>query len=139
LTIRWCHTSLVDLYAEYRRHQADGVGRHGNGVDEEELLGEAGLADVAAATLEVAIPVADGDMYWRWSRSHGSGRFIDGLPEDRRTEMRAPLRRVRRRPAQLRPAPVRDPVDGAQAGLTAIRHALPDGRRRPRRTAQEVG
>ena len=82
---------LVDLYAEYRRYQADGVGRHGNDVEESDLLAESSLVDVAARTIEVAIPVPDGETYWRWSRSHGSGRFIDGLPEDKRTEMHEQL------------------------------------------------
>ena len=82
---------LVDLYAEYRRFQADGSGRHGNGVVVRDLLGQPGLAEVAATTLEVAFPVPDGDTYWRWSRSHGSGRFIDGLPADKRRAMHARL------------------------------------------------
>ena len=82
---------LVDLYAEYRHFQADGIGRHGNDVDEAELLAQSGLADLGATTLEVAIPVPDGETYWRWSRSHGSGRFIDGLPNDKRAEMHARL------------------------------------------------
>ncbi|MCO8275136.1 hypothetical protein M1L60_31605 [Actinoplanes sp. TRM 88003] len=82
---------LVDLYAEYRRFQADGFGRHGNEVEESELFEQSPLIDVRAETLEVAIPVPDGETYWRWSRSHGSGRFIDGLPDDKRNEMHARL------------------------------------------------
>ena len=83
---------LVDLYAEYRRFHADGSGRHGNDVEESALFAGSGLVDVAATTLEVALAVPDGETYWRWSRSHGSGRFIDGLPSDKRTEMHARLR-----------------------------------------------
>lgn len=82
---------LVDLYAEYRKYHADGFGRHGNDADEAELLEASTLIDPLATTLEVAIPVPDGDTYWRWSRSHGSGRFIDGLPEDKRQEMHSRL------------------------------------------------
>ena len=82
---------LVDLYADYRRFQADGSGRHGNEVEESELFQQSSLMDVTAATLEVALPVPDGETYWRWSRSHGSGRFIDGLPADKRAEMHARL------------------------------------------------
>jgi SAM-dependent methyltransferase len=82
---------MVDLYGEYRRFHADGHGRHGNGVEEGELLAGSGLVGVSAVTLGVAIAVPDGDTYWRWSRSHGSGRFIDGLPADKRDEMRARL------------------------------------------------
>jgi len=78
---------LVDLYAEYRRFQADGGGRHGNDV----LLAELGLAEMSAETLEVAIPVPDGDTYWRWGLSHGAGRFVEGLPPEKRDEMRTRL------------------------------------------------
>jgi SAM-dependent methyltransferase len=82
---------LVDLYAEYRSFQADGLGRHGNDVQESELFAHSDLIEVSATTLEVALPVPDGETYWRWSRSHGSGRFIDGLPDEKRNEMRARL------------------------------------------------
>jgi ubiquinone/menaquinone biosynthesis C-methylase UbiE len=82
---------LVDLYAEYRRFQADGFGRHGNDVEESELFAQSGLIDVSATTLEVALRVPDGETYWRWSRSHGSGRFIDGLPDEKRSEMHTRL------------------------------------------------
>jgi len=82
---------LVDLYAEYRRFHADGSGRHGNGVEESNIFADSDLIEVSATTLEVALPVPDGETYWRWSRSHGSGRFIDGLPDDKRTEMYARL------------------------------------------------
>ena len=82
---------LVDLYTEYRPFQADGFGRQGNDVEESVLLADSDLVDVAATTLEVAIPVIDGDTYWRWNRSHGAGRFIDGLSEQKRGEMRSRL------------------------------------------------
>jgi hypothetical protein len=82
---------LIDLYAEYRRFQADGSGRHGNNVEMSDLFAQSSLTEVAATTLEVALPVSDGETYWRWSRSHGSGRFIDGLPSDKRAEMHAQL------------------------------------------------
>ena len=49
------------------------------------------LTEVAATTLEVELPLPDGETYWRWSRLHGSGRFIDGLPDDKRAEMHARL------------------------------------------------
>lgn len=32
---------LVELYAEYRRFQADGIGRHGNDVEESDLFADA--------------------------------------------------------------------------------------------------
>jgi len=82
---------LVDLHAEYRRFQADGFGRQGNDVEESVLLADSDLVDVSATTLEVAIPVPDGDTYWRWNRSHGAGRFIDGLTAEKQNEMRSRL------------------------------------------------
>jgi SAM-dependent methyltransferase len=77
---------LIDLYAEYR---TSGNARHGNDFDYE--FERFGLSDVRAETLEIAIPVPDGETYWNWSRSHGSGRFIDGLTPYRRAEMHARL------------------------------------------------
>lgn len=82
---------LIDLYAEYRRFHADGFGRLGNDVEESDLFADSDLIEVSATTLEVALPVPDGETYWRWNRSHGSGRFIDGLPDEKRNEMHARL------------------------------------------------
>jgi hypothetical protein len=82
---------LVDLYAKYRRFQADDFGRHRNDVEEGKLFAESDFIEVSATTLEVALAVPDGETYWRWSRSHGSGRFIDDLPDEKRSEMRARL------------------------------------------------
>jgi ubiquinone/menaquinone biosynthesis C-methylase UbiE len=76
---------LDGLFAEYRAYQADGRGRQHNG-DEEELLDEAGFTDVTRRTLEIAIGVPDGETYWNFTRSHGAGTFINGLPVGKRTE-----------------------------------------------------
>jgi SAM-dependent methyltransferase len=77
---------LGDLFAEYRRYQADGSGYQPNDADEEVLLDEAGFADVTRRTLEIAIGVPDGETYWNFTRSHGVGALINGLPDDKRTE-----------------------------------------------------
>jgi SAM-dependent methyltransferase len=77
---------LDDLFAEYRKYQKDGSGRLGNGIEEGEALRAAGFADVTGRTLEVAIPVPDGETYWRFTRSTGMGTFINGLPGGKRTE-----------------------------------------------------
>ncbi|XVU30282.1 class I SAM-dependent methyltransferase [Actinoplanes sp. CA-054009] len=82
---------LIDLYAEYRRFQPDGCGRHGNDVEEADLFAAAALTDVTETPLQVALAVPDGETYWRWSRSHGSGRFIDTLPAPQRAEMHTRL------------------------------------------------
>ena len=29
----------------------------------------------------------DGKTYWNFTRSHGAGTFINGLPDDKRTEL----------------------------------------------------
>jgi hypothetical protein len=55
-------------------------------MEEAAALREAGFIDVAARTLEIAIPVPDGETYWRFTRSHGAGMFINALPDDKRTE-----------------------------------------------------
>jgi ubiquinone/menaquinone biosynthesis C-methylase UbiE len=77
---------LVGLFAEYRSYLAGGSGRHVNDMEEAAALREAGFIDVAARTLEIAIPVPDGETYWRFTRSHGAGMFINALPDDKRTE-----------------------------------------------------
>jgi ubiquinone/menaquinone biosynthesis C-methylase UbiE len=82
---------LVDLYAEYRRFAVHGVGRQSNDVEETDLFASSTMTDVTAAVLEISIPVPDGETYWRWSRSHGSGRFIDALSDEKRAEMHAAL------------------------------------------------
>jgi SAM-dependent methyltransferase len=77
---------LDDLFAEYRKYQADGSGRLGTDVHVGEVLRTVGFSDVTRQTLEVAIPVPDGETYWRFTLSTGMGTFIGGLPGDRRTE-----------------------------------------------------
>jgi ubiquinone/menaquinone biosynthesis C-methylase UbiE len=80
-----------ELVKEYRRFHPDGSGRHGNDDDEEQVVPECGFEDLTATTVEVAIPVADGDTYWRWMASHGAGTFIKGLPPGKRSELHARL------------------------------------------------
>ncbi|WP_158607656.1 class I SAM-dependent methyltransferase [Flexivirga caeni] len=75
---------------DFRRHFADGHGRHagGNYADEEALLLEAGLRDVQGVTVEVRLPVSNGEHYWQWLTSHGAGAFTQGLPGTARSEFR---------------------------------------------------
>jgi SAM-dependent methyltransferase len=82
---------VIGLFAEYRRYQPDGFGPQVNQVEEAAALREAGFTDVAARTLEIAIPLPDGETYWRFTRTHGAGMFINGLPEDKRTEFHGRL------------------------------------------------
>jgi ubiquinone/menaquinone biosynthesis C-methylase UbiE len=82
---------LAGLFAEYRDHQAGGAGLAHNGADEQELLDQAGFTDVTLRTLEIAIGVPDGETYWNFTRSHGVGAFINGLPDDKRAEFRGRL------------------------------------------------
>lgn len=78
---------LDDLFAEYRKYQVSGSGFQPNEADVEELLDAAGFTDVSWQTLEIAIPVPDGETYWRHTRSHGAGALINGLPDDKRAEL----------------------------------------------------
>jgi ubiquinone/menaquinone biosynthesis C-methylase UbiE len=77
---------IGDLFAEYRKYQVAGSGFQHNDADREELLGTAGFTEVTQRTLEIAIPVPDGETYWRFTRSHGAGAVIDGLPDGKRAE-----------------------------------------------------
>lgn len=81
--------SANDLVKEYRRFHPDGSGRHGNDDDETEVVPACGFEDMTATTIEVAIPVPDGETYWRWMASHGAGTLIKGLPRDKRAELHA--------------------------------------------------
>jgi SAM-dependent methyltransferase len=76
---------LNDLLQEYRNYQVTGTGYRPNYA--EVLLDQAGFTDVSWQTLETAIDVPDGETYWRFTKSHGAGAAIDGLPDDRRAEL----------------------------------------------------
>ena len=78
---------LEDLLQEYRRYQIAGTGYRPNGEDPWTLLERASFAEVGRHTLEVAMDVPDGETYWRFTRSHGYGAAIDGLPADKRAEL----------------------------------------------------
>jgi O-methyltransferase/aklanonic acid methyltransferase len=76
-----------DLISEYRQYRVAGAGFRGNDADLDELLDQAGFTGISWQTLDIAIPVADGETYWRFERSHGAGSMIDSLPDDKRTEL----------------------------------------------------
>lgn len=76
---------LDDLFSEYRKFA--GSRYQPSDTDEEELLDTAGFTEVTWQTLEVAIPVPDGETYWRFTRSHGTGAVINALPDDKRNEL----------------------------------------------------
>jgi ubiquinone/menaquinone biosynthesis C-methylase UbiE len=78
---------LNDLVLEYRKYQVTESGLRPNDADEEALLDRAGFTDVSRQTLEIAIEVPDGETYWRFTRSHGVGAAINGLPDDKRAEL----------------------------------------------------
>jgi ubiquinone/menaquinone biosynthesis C-methylase UbiE len=78
---------LNDLVMEYRKHQITGSGLRPYDADEEALLDRAGFTDVSRQTLEIALDVPDGETYWRFTRSHGTGAAINGLPDDKRAEL----------------------------------------------------
>lgn len=79
---------LNDLFNSYRKYRIAGADFQGNDADEEQLLEAAGFTDVSWQTLEIAIPVPDGDTYWRFVNSHGTGAVVNSLPADKRTELR---------------------------------------------------
>jgi O-methyltransferase/aklanonic acid methyltransferase len=80
-----------DLLNSYRQYRVDGAGYQPHDADEERLLEAAGFTDVSWQTLEIALPVADGETYWRFERSHGVGAMIDALPGDKRAELHGRL------------------------------------------------
>jgi ubiquinone/menaquinone biosynthesis C-methylase UbiE len=76
-----------DVINDYRRHRVAGSGFQANDADQEAVLHAAGFTDISRQTLEVAIPVPDGETYWRFARSHGTGAVINSLPDDKRAEL----------------------------------------------------
>jgi SAM-dependent methyltransferase len=76
-----------DLIAEYRRYEISGSGYQPPDEDGDELLAQAGFTDVSWQILQIAVPIPDGETYWRFTRSHGVGARIDGLPDDKRAEL----------------------------------------------------
>lgn len=61
--------------------------RHGNDADEEALLRTRGVQDLTGDSLDIALPVPDGDTHWRWMNSHGAGTFAKRLPDDKRDQL----------------------------------------------------
>jgi ubiquinone/menaquinone biosynthesis C-methylase UbiE len=78
---------LNDLVLEYRKYRVADSDCPPNDADVAELLERAGFTELSRQTLETAIAVPDGETYWRFTRSHGTGAAINGLPDDRRTEL----------------------------------------------------
>jgi SAM-dependent methyltransferase len=76
-----------DLINEYRKYRVAGSGFQPNDADEEGLLATARFTDISWQTLEIAIPVPDGETYWRFAQSHGTGAVINSLTEDKRAEL----------------------------------------------------
>jgi hypothetical protein len=68
------------------------VGATAAGYQREQVVDLARIArhpdhDVSRQTLEIAIPVPDGEIYWRYTASHGAGTVINSLPDDKRAEL----------------------------------------------------
>lgn len=78
---------LIDLVASYRKYQADGSGRHGNDAYELDLLTDAGLTNISATTIQIALDVPNGHTYWQWMNSHGAGTFAKRLPDALREQL----------------------------------------------------
>ena len=81
------------LNAEFRQYIPEGGGRLSRQLDEEQLLTDAGFHDLDYIAVEQRLPVPDADTFWNWQLSHGSRAFIDSLPEPRRQEFEARLRK----------------------------------------------
>ena len=77
---------LGELFAEYRSYQPHGSGRLSPGIDVGQAFIDAGFVGPTATSIEIALPVEDGETYWSFTRSHGAGTFINGLPPQRQQE-----------------------------------------------------
>jgi O-methyltransferase/aklanonic acid methyltransferase len=82
---------LRRLTAEYAQFVPAGSGRMGRDLDGVALLESAGFTEIEVRGIVVDLPVPDGETYWQWGLSHGSLAFYEGLPGDRREELRRRL------------------------------------------------
>jgi len=51
-------------------------------------LAAAGFSDITGGHLHVDLPLRSPESLWRWYLTHGSRKFIEDLPADRRAEFR---------------------------------------------------
>jgi ubiquinone/menaquinone biosynthesis C-methylase UbiE len=117
------------LFAEFGRYLPAGGGM-GRPLDGRALLASAGFTGIGAVAISVDLPVTDGEACWQWSLTHGSIKFLEDLPQERREEFRQRL-----------VAGV-DAVGGARLRRTATvwqGHVPPSGLNRRVRVARQPG
>jgi SAM-dependent methyltransferase len=86
----WPGDPLPGLFAEFSHLLAPGGGI-GQALDAPRVLEEAGFHGVEVRTVQVDLPVPDGETYWQWCLTHGSLAFLEDLPAHRREEFRRRL------------------------------------------------
>jgi SAM-dependent methyltransferase len=75
------------LFAEFARYLPPG-GSMGAPFDAPAILDRLGFIDVTGEHLRVELPLAGPETMWRWIESHGTRKFVDDLPPERRAELR---------------------------------------------------
>jgi ubiquinone/menaquinone biosynthesis C-methylase UbiE len=75
-----------ELFAEFAQYLPADGGRTGAPFDERAALTAAGFRDVGTRDVRVELPLADPETLGRWYATHGAGRFLNALPDDRRAE-----------------------------------------------------
>ncbi|MCO8274794.1 class I SAM-dependent methyltransferase [Actinoplanes sp. TRM 88003] len=61
-------------------------GSMGAPFDEIETLTAAGFDHVSETDLRLELPMADAETLWRWFQTHGTRKYFDDLPAERRAE-----------------------------------------------------
>ncbi|WP_202996290.1 class I SAM-dependent methyltransferase [Paractinoplanes lichenicola] len=79
-----------ELFAEFSAYLPP-AGSMGVAFDESATLAAAGFTGVAETDLRVELTVPDAETLWRWFQTHGSRKFLDDLPAERRAEFRTRL------------------------------------------------
>lgn len=81
----------IRLFAEYAKYLPPG-GSMGAPFDEPAVLAAAGFTDVQERlyTFEVAVP--DGNAFWQFTLTHGTKKFVDDLPAERRSQFEDEIR-----------------------------------------------
>jgi ubiquinone/menaquinone biosynthesis C-methylase UbiE len=78
------------LFGEFARYLPP-QGGMGVAFDEIGTLAEAGFDPLRETDLRLDLPLADAETLWRWFQTHGSRKYLDDLPPDRRDEFRRRL------------------------------------------------
>ncbi|GAB1690258.1 class I SAM-dependent methyltransferase [Krasilnikovia sp. M28-CT-15] len=78
------------LFAEFAQYLPPRGGM-GEPFEEMDELAAAGFTGIDETDLRIELAVPDAETFWQWLQTHGTRKFVDDLPAERRAEFRARL------------------------------------------------